>query len=69
MDKRDLIVITFQLRTSFFIRKEIWTDLYLLCQAHKGFEYSFLEKEKFPFEYQGWLFEKVPLNRKIQVNF
>lgn len=60
-----LIVITFGLRESFLTRKEIWTDLFLLCQAHKEFEYSQVKQMTFPYEYQGWLFERLPVNKKI----
>ncbi|MBD3630518.1 hypothetical protein [Cyclobacterium sp.] len=61
-----LIVITYGLRESSLTRKEVWTDLLLLCQDHTDFDYSFLVEEEFPFEYKGWLFEKLPVNKRVR---
>lgn len=44
--------------------REFWTSLVLLCEAHPEFSYHYIKKNKFPFEYKGWTFEKEPVNVK-----
>lgn len=45
-------------------KREFWTSLVLLCEAHLEFSYHYIKKYKFPFEYKGWWFEKELVNVK-----
>jgi len=45
-------------------RRETWGSLTMLCKHHPDFSYHFLKAKKYPFEYKGWLFEKLPYNKK-----
>ncbi|GHB44385.1 hypothetical protein [Mongoliitalea lutea] len=47
-------------------KREVWTSLVLLCDAHPEFSYHYIKKYKFPFEYKGWFFEKQPVNVKSE---
>lgn len=58
-----IIIITYELKVDFMVRKELWSDLKTMCQDHRGFDYVLLLTKSFPFDYQGWLFEKLRLNK------
>lgn len=42
---------------------ETWGSLTELCENH-GLSYNYLKKKKFPFDYIGIHFEKVPFRAK-----
>lgn len=42
---------------------EAWTTLTGLCDNHENFSYDYLKQKKFPFEYKGYQFIKVQLNK------
>lgn len=44
--------------------REYWSSLVLLCEAHPEFSYHYIKRNKFPFEYKGWRFEKEVINQK-----
>jgi len=54
--------------------KELWTVLTLLCKSHNSnnelsgdvFPYYTLNKLKYPFEFDDYIFEIVPVNCKKQ---
>jgi len=39
---------------------ECWGQLVELCKYHKEFSYNYIKGLKFPFEYKGYTFFKVP---------
>lgn len=42
---------------------EVYGCLTKICFAHKDFSYHFLKGKKFPFEYKGWEFKKLPYRK------
>lgn len=46
--------------------REYWSSLVLLCEAHPEFSYHYIKRNKFPFEYKGWTFEKEAINQVKQ---
>lgn len=44
-------------------KEEFWSNLKLLCENHPQFSYDYIKSKKFPFEYKGWDFRKVEVNR------
>jgi len=42
---------------------EAWGSFTELCEAH-GFPYHSLKSKKYPFEFDGWKFVKVPFRSK-----
>lgn len=42
-------------------KTELWTQLTDLCRC-KGWSYNYLKRQKFPFRYKGWNFEKITPN-------
>ena len=40
-------------------RQEAWGSLTELCRAHE-WSYNYLKRKKLPFEYKGWLINRVP---------
>ena len=44
-------------------KPESWGSLTQICDEH-GFPYHTLKKEKYPFEYDGWKFERIPFREK-----
>ena len=46
-----------------FYIEEFWSNLKLLCENHPEFSYDYIKSKKFPFEYKGWDFRKVEVNR------
>lgn len=49
-------------------RQEAWGSLTQLCKNHAEFKYRAINTLKFPFEYKGWLFAKVPYNSTTKTN-
>lgn len=43
---------------------EIWTTLKGLCKAHRDIKYYTVRYKKFPFEYRGYRFDKIEVNKK-----
>ena len=39
-------------------RQEAWGSLTGLCKAH-GWSYNYLKRQKLPFQYKGWLINRV----------
>lgn len=48
--------------------RENWSSLVLLCEGHPEFSYHYIKRNKFPFEYKGWLFQKEPINQVKQIS-
>lgn len=46
---------------------EAWGSLVELCRIH-GFSYNYLKAKKFPFEYKGIQFNKVPFRSVNGIN-
>ena len=42
---------------------EAWGSLTDLCRHHPEFSYEYIKKFKFPFEYKGYAFYKVPFRQ------
>lgn len=58
MDRQNIIVLTKDGKT------EAWGSLTEICKNHKDFRYFSVKSKKFPFNYKGWLFTKVPFRTK-----
>jgi len=45
---------------------ETWGSLTECCREHTEFPYHSLKTKKFPFNWEGWTFTKVPHRKKIK---
>jgi len=43
---------------------EVWGSVTEMCEKKEGFSYNYLKRQKFPFEYKGLKFYKVPFRKE-----
>lgn len=43
---------------------EAWGSLTEICTHHPEFSYHYLKRQKYPFSYKGWRFEKVKFRQR-----
>ena len=60
MERSNIIILT-NLDT---LDQEAWGSLTELCDNHERFKYSTIKAKKYPFEYKGFLFNKVKYRKK-----
>jgi hypothetical protein len=44
---------------------EAWGCMTELCAAHESFSYAYLKSKKFPFDYKGHQFRKLPYRQAV----
>ncbi len=61
MERSNIIILT-NLNT---LDQEAWGSLTEICDNHERFKYSTIKAKKYPFEYKGFLFNKVQYRKKF----